>query len=364
VREISISSRDELFNYSIPAPDREIFKKAKEAFDRIAKPLDGLGDFETLCCRIAAIQGDIYIKTDRRAAVIFCADNGVVEEGISQSGKEVTLSVAEALGKGISSACTMGRACNVDIFPVDIGIDSDKRIDGVRDLKVTGGTGDFLKKSAMSEEETLKAISAGITMASDLKEKGYHILAAGEMGIGNTTTSTAVLSALLRIDSDTLTGRGAGIDDKGLMRKKEVIRKGIALHLPPDTEDKKERAFKILMSLGGLDIAGITGLIIGGALNRMPVVLDGLITGAAACVAETMIPGVKEYMIPSHRGREGGNMKALDFLSLTPFIEGNMALGEGTGAIMLFPLLDAAAAFYKNAGSFEDYDIDEYKRFS
>lgn len=364
MKETDTVSKTGIFSLNIKRPDRKIYDRVKKNFDSIAKPLDGLGDFETLVCRIASIEGDTDIHTERRASVIFCADNGIVEEGISQSGKEVTLSVAEALGSGISTACTLARACGVDVIPVDIGIDTDKILPGVRDMKVSRGTADFLYKSAMSEEETLKAINAGISLACALKEKGYHILSAGEMGIGNTTTSTAVLSAVLNTDSDKITGRGAGLDEKGLLRKKEVIKKALGKYDIKAIKDPKERAFKALMSMGGLDIAGIAGLIIGGAIQSMPVVLDGLITTASAVVAEEMVPGVKEYLIPSHSGREGGNMLALKSLGLAPFINGNMALGEGTGAIMLFPLIDVAVDFYKNARSFNDYKIEEYKRFN
>ena len=359
-----IDSKEELFSIEVEKPSRKVFSKAKERFDRIAKPLDGLGEFETLIARIAAIEGSIEIRTEKRAAVIMCADNGIVDEGISQSGKEITLSVAEALGSSISTACTLGRSCNVDIIPVDIGIDSDKKIPGVMDRKVSRGTENFLNKPAMNEEETLKAVNTGIEIVRDLKDRGFNMLALGEMGIGNTTTATAVLSGVLKQDPFEITGRGAGIDDKGLLRKKEVIKKALDLYDTDSIKDENERAFKILSSVGGLDIAGLTGVIIGGALENIPVVLDGLITSAAAVMAETMVPGVKGFMIASHKGREGGNIIALDHLGLCPFINGNMALGEGTGAIMLFKLIDAAADFYRNARSFDDYKIEEYTRFS
>ena len=356
-------NREELFSIRPEGPDNRIFNIIKDSFDSIAKPLDGFGDFETLLSKIGAIQGKTDPDTGKRAAVIFCGDNGIVEEGVSQSGKEVTLSVALALGKGISTACTLGRACNTDIIPVDIGIDSDERIEGVLNRKVSRGTADFLKERAMREDQALKAVSVGIELARELKERGYGILAAGEMGIGNTTTSAAVLSALLNIDSDKVTGRGAGLDDRAFIRKKEVIRKALQKYDIDSADDPAERAFEILLSFGGLDMAGIIGLIAGGAIHHVPVVLDGLITAVSALLAETMIPGVKEYLIASHRGREEGTGIALERLGLKPLLEGDMALGEGTGAIMLFPLMDVMADLLKNAGRFEDYDMDRYKRF-
>ncbi|WP_408071310.1 nicotinate-nucleotide--dimethylbenzimidazole phosphoribosyltransferase [Butyrivibrio sp. JL13D10] len=357
-------TKEDLFRIKIDAPDREAGLRAKSVFNSIAKPLDGLGDFEELICKIASIQRTEIISVDKRAAVIMCADNGIVEEGVSQSGKEITLSVAKALGNGISSACTLGKAAKVDIIPVDIGIASDEIIDGVRDHKISPGTNNFLKQPSMTETELLSAVQTGIDIAGELSKSGFHVLLTGEMGIGNTTTSAAVLSAALALDSDDITGRGAGIDDKGFCRKKEVIKKGLQKYHFEDISDQKEKAFRILQCVGGLDIAGLSGLIIGGAINHVPVVVDGIISSAAAVIADMIIPGVREYLIASHAGREKGNITALRYLGLKPYINGDMALGEGTGAIMLFPLIDTSAYFYNNAARFEDYKIEEYKRYS
>ncbi|MCR4590919.1 MAG: nicotinate-nucleotide--dimethylbenzimidazole phosphoribosyltransferase [Lachnospiraceae bacterium] len=353
----------ELFNITIDKPDDVSFAAAKHRFDGKAKPIDGLGDLETIICRIAAVQRTGEISLRKRAAVIMCADNGIVEEGISQSGKKVTFSVAAALGKGLSSACTLARSADVDVVPVDIGIDSDLAIPGVRNMKSVRGTGNFMKEPAMTDDETLHAIDAGIRIVKELSDEGYTVIAAGEMGIGNTTTSAAVISAFLNIDSDEVTGRGAGIDDEGLNTKKQVIKRGVELYKHSDISDTKNRAFQILKSLGGLDMAGAAGLMIGGAICHVPVILDGILTAAAALVAEGMLPGVKDYLIASHNGREKGIMPSLEYLGLRPVINGNMALGEGTGAILLFPLLDAAVDYYYKAADFRDYGMDEYKRF-
>ena len=348
---------EELLEIKIKAPDQSFYFAAKNKWDHISKPLDGLGDFEELVCKIAAIQGTDNPLAKKRAAVIFCSDNGIVDEGISQSSKDITLSVAKALGSGISSACTLARFAKVEVIPVDIGIDSDNEIDGVRDMKVSKGTKDFLIEPAMSEADTLKAINCGIELVKELSEKGYEIISTGEMGIGNTTTSAAVLSALLGIDSDRVTGRGAGLDDEGLARKKKVIRDAL------DKYGAFENAFRILRILGGLDIAALCGVFIGGAVYHIPVVIDGVISATSALVAEKLIPGVKDYAIASHSGREAGCRLVLDELGLSPYLNGNMALGEGTGALMLFPVLDMVFDFYNNAAKFSDYEIEEYKRF-
>ena len=359
---------DELFSIKVNSPDESIYKAAKNKWDHISKPLDGLGDFEELICTLAAIQGNDRPSVDRRAAIVFCSDNGIVEEGISQSSKDITLSVAKALGSGISSACTLAKSAKVDVIPVDIGIDSDENTDGVRNMKVRKGTRNFLKEPAMTAKETLAAIECGISLVKELSDKGYEIISTGEMGIGNTTTSAAVLSEVLGIDSDLITGRGAGLDDKGLSRKKQVIKDACekyrtAFGKEDNSKDEKSRSFEILRTLGGLDIAALTGTFIGGTIYHIPIVIDGVISATAALIAEKFVPGVRDYAIASHSGREAGCSLALKELGLSAYLRGNMALGEGTGALMLFPIIDMVLDFYNNAAKFSDYDIEEYKRF-
>lgn len=377
-------TKEELFELKISSYDQEAYQKSKSIWDNLAKPIDGFGDFEDVVSKINAIQG---LDIDKRAAVIFCADNGVVEEGVSQCGCCITRRVAESLGSGISTACVLGKSASVDIYPVDIGIRGNEPIEGVIDRKIAEGTKNFLQEPAMTEEEALAAINVGIDMVRELKEKGYHIIAAGEMGIGNTTTSAAILSALLHIEPERVTGRGAGLDDDGFKRKTEVIKLGIQKYSDGFGKDdlylngvyrsnefenfennvsglrRKEYALHTLSSLGGLDIAGLVGLFIGGAMYHIPIVLDGVITGAAAVCAELLVPGIRDFAIPSHSGREAGNEVALSFLGLKSYINGNMALGEGTGAIMLFPLLDTIFDYYKKGADFSSYKMDAYKRF-
>ena len=371
------------------APDNAVYEAAKARWDSLSKPIDGLGDFETLVCRIAAMQGTIKPKITKRAAVVFCADNGIVCEGVSQCGSEVTLSVADAIGKGISSACTIAKSVHADVIGVDIGIDG-KTPDNLINAKVTAGTKDFLKESAMTEAEMFRAIETGMEIAGKMTEEGYDILLTGEMGIGNTTTSSAVLIALLQNfrqeNADSLikkiVGRGAGLSDEGFMRKKAVIKE--ALHKyrfevnaswcttseKQNSEDttSKETAHKaltlrILQTLGGPDIAALAGFFIGAAKMRKPVVIDGLISATAALIAKILVPGCEAYMIASHAGRETGTRMALSAIGLTPMILGNMALGEGTGALMMLGLIDTAVDFYENAAKFEQINVDAYTRF-
>ena len=345
-----------MFEIKIEKPDNTVYKKAKQNWDAISKPLDGLGDFEELICRISAILGDEYPDITKRAAVIFCADNGIVEEGVTQSDKSITLAVAKALGSGKSTANRLCAFAGVTPVPVDIGISCDEEIPGVRNMKLCRGTRNFLHEPAMTEKEAFSAIEKGMDIVKELAGIGYSIIATGEMGIGNTTTSTAILCSLLGLDIDEVTGRGAGLDDAGLLKKKQVIKIAVNKY-------GGQSAFDILRSVGGLDIAGLAGLYIGGAIHHVPIVVDGVISAAAAVVAEALIPGAKNYMIPSHAGRGRLMSYALSSLGLKPYINGNMALGEGSGAIMLFPILDMVMDYYKNGSVFDDYGIEKYKRF-
>ena len=355
-------TKDELFRSEIKVPDEDFYKAVKEGWDSLSKPLDGLGDFEEMICKIGAIQKTIKPEIGRRTAVVFCADNGVVCEGVSQSTQEVTALVARQLGLGKSTLNILADAAHTRVLPVDIGMAEGKTPAGVVNKRVANGTKDFLLAPAMTEEEALLAISHGIRLAKKLSEEGEELLAVGEMGIGNTTTAAAILSILLDKDSDELTGRGAGLDDASLEVKKRVIRQGTALYNTAEDLSKGEQAFRVLCSLGGLEICGMTGLYIGGAMYGIPVVIDGMISAAAALVAERMVPGAKEYMLPSHAGREQGTELALTALGLRAPIRGNMALGEATGAVMLFPLLDMAVALYAHGTRFTEAGIDAYRR--
>lgn len=358
-------TKQELFGIKIDDVSNEIYEAAKRKWDSLSKPLDGLGDFEDIICRIAAITGNANPDISKRLLLVFCADNGIVEEGISQSGQEVTSKVAVALGQNRSAACCMAKSVNTQVIPVDVGINCSEKIEGVLDRKIAGGTKNFLNAPAMTEEQLLQGIETGIEMVKLAAENKVGIIATGEMGIGNTTTSTAILAAILNLDSQLITGRGSGLDDEKLNNKKRVIKKGIDKykHLF-DTEDEKQRCFEILRCLGGFDIAAMCGVFIGGARYGIPVVIDGLISAVAALLAEKLVPGAKDCMIASHSGREKGTEFALKVLGLNAVINGDMALGEGTGALMLMPLLDSALYLYTYGTRFETNGIDNYERFN
>ena len=352
-------TKEELLSLKIESPDENIINSAKKKWDALAKPIDGLGMLEETVCRIAGMYGSLDFDLDKKGLIIMCADNGIVSEGVSQTGKEVTYEVAALMGKRKSSVGIMLKDYPAEIMTVDIGIDSDVTPEGVIDKKVAKGTRNFLHEPAMTTEEALNAIEAGIECVKELKDKGISIIATGEMGIGNTTTSSALMSLLTGLDAKLCTGRGAGLSDDGLKRKIDVITRGIAFHFPDGNAD----AFDALCKVGGLDIAGLTGVFIGGAIYKVPIVIDGFISMISALIAERVIPGCRDYMIASHLGKENGMKILSEKLDLKPVIHANLALGEGTGAVMLFPLLDMAMSMYMSGTAFSDTPIEEYERF-
>ena len=352
------NTKEALDKLKLDTPDPKVYKKVMENWDRIAKPLDGMGRFETITAKIGAILGTDEIDISKKAVIIMCADNGIVEEGVSQSGQDVTMAVVKQMAKGASSVGKMAVAIGADTIPIDIGINSREKIPGVLDRKIRCGTGNFMKEAAMTEKEAVRAIFTGMEVAADCKRKGYHILAVGEMGIGNTTTSSAIAAALLKCEVDDVTGRGAGLCDEKLQHKKQVIKEAIKKY-----DLYKADPLFVLEAVGGLDIAGLAGVCIGGGLLHMPVVLDGVISIVAALLAERLVPGTMQYLIPSHKGKEPAVEKLLEELQLEPVIDGKMALGEGTGAVMMLSLLEMALCIYRGKTSFSDIQVKQYERY-
>ena len=341
--------------FIIEEPDKKIGQEIKANWDRLAKPLDGLGEFEGLLARIGAILGSPEIDIAKKAVIVMCADNGVVAEGISQSGQEITAAVTENLGKRNTSVCKMAKVVGAEIFPVDIGVNTDRIFPGVISRKVKKGTNDFLLKPAMSEREAMQAVRVGMELVKECKEAGYTLLGTGEMGIGNTTTSSAVASVLLGCDPLLVTGRGAGLSDSGLSRKLEAIKKAIKLH-HPDPEDP----LSVLSMLGGFDIAGMVGLYLGGALYQVPVLIDGVISAVAALLAVKICPASKKAMLATHVSAEPAGCMILDAIGLEPMITAGMRLGEGTGALCAIPMLDMACSVYQGS-TFGELSIEAYE---
>ena len=329
-------------------------EQAKRRWKTVAKPLFSLGKLEDAVIRMAGIRREADFEIKKKGLLIFCADNGVVSEGVTQTGQEVTAIVAENFLSGDTSACVMSRQCGTKVIPVDIGMTVDTRVS--TDLKVACGTANMTKEPAMTREQAVQALETGIEMVRRLKEDGYGLLATGEMGIGNTTTSSAVASVLLNRPAEEMTGRGAGLSGDGLDRKIHAIKKAIAVNRP----DPKD-AIDVLAKVGGFDIAGMAGMFLGGAALGVPVVIDGFISCVAALIAQRICPQAGDYMIASHVSKEPAAHLILEALGKEAVLHGEMCLGEGSGAVALFPFLDMGVAVYESMSTFEDIHVEQYK---
>ncbi|RGZ00708.1 nicotinate-nucleotide--dimethylbenzimidazole phosphoribosyltransferase [Clostridium sp. AM58-1XD] len=346
----------------ISPSDEKAKALAAARWNAVAKPLHSLGVLEEDIIKIAGMTGSADISLGKKALVVMCADNGIVEEGVTQTGREVTAIVTENFTKGDTCSCIMAGHAGADVFPVDIGVagtlENCGSVHPLLSKKVMWGTNNFLKGPAMTREQAEEAVMTGIRLVEELKEEGYGIIAMGEMGIGNTTTSSAVACVLLGRNPEEVTGRGAGLSDQGLHRKISVIREGIR-ERKPDPYD----GLDVLSKVGGLDLAGLAGVCLGGAVSRIPVVVDGFISGAAALAAAAICPKASDYMIASHVSAEPAGKMVLSALGLTPAIEAGMCLGEGTGALAFLPLLDMALSIYTKMSTFQDIHVEEYQEF-
>ncbi len=336
--------------------DETSMEQARKHWIKIAKPLFSLGKLEDAVIQMAGIKETPDYELKKKALVIMCADNGIVEEGVTQTGQEVTAMVADNFTKSSTSVCAMSKVAGVDLFPVDIGMAVDVPLVTVKEEKVAYGTRNFSKEPAMTREEVWQAIEIGIRKVEQLKEQGYEMIATGEMGIGNTTTSSAVASVLLSVAPEQVTGRGAGLSSAGLEKKISVIKDAIA-NYQPDKEDPVD----VLSKVGGLDIAGLTGVFLGGALYRVPVVIDGFISSVAALCAARMVPVSKSYFLPSHVSKEPAGAMLLEALELSPLLTCNMSLGEGTGAVAVIPVLEMGLSVYREMTTFEKAKIEQYE---
>ncbi len=327
--------------------------KCKKNWDAIAKPLESLGALETDITRIAGLIGTPDVVLNKRAVVVMCADNGVVEEGVTQTGQDVTAIVAGNIVHHDISVCRMANLAHADTLAVNMGMMFEAQ--GTLDRQIASQTANFTKEPAMTNDQMWQAISTGIDIVKDMASQGYKLIATGEMGIGNTTTSSALASLLLGVSVEEVTGRGAGLSDDGLTRKIAAIKKGIEVN-QPNTKDPLD----CLSKLGGFDIAGLVGVFLGGAIYRVPILIDGLISACAALVAYRICASSRVAMFASHVSSEPAAPAILKEIDLQPLICAGMHLGEGTGAVCAMPLLDMGLAVYSEMVSFDDIKIDAY----
>ena len=286
--------------------------------------------------------------------LVLCADNGVVAQGVSQTDQSVTRAVAEKLAARRTSVCQMAKTARCEVVPVDLGM-AGEPVPGVQNCRIAAGTADFTTGPAMTRQQTVDAIAAGIGLVRAQKAAGVQLLATGEMGIGNTTTSSAVAAVLLGQPVERMTGRGAGLSDAGLARKLDAIRQGIARNRP-DAADPLD----VLSKLGGFDIAGLCGVFLGGALEGLPVLMDGFISGVAALCAVRLCPAAEKAVFASHCSTEPAARLVLEALGKAPLLTAGLHLGEGTGAVASIPLWDMALAVYRDCYSFTEGGITPY----
>lgn len=340
---------------NITPADKAAYTAAKRHWDSIAKPLGSFGLLEEMIQKIAAVHGKADVDISKRTAVIMCGDHGVVCEGVTQCGQDVTAECAKAIAEGRSNINAVADAYHVDVIAVDVGIASDVECDRLIRRKAVYGTRNIAAGSAMTKAETEAAIVTGIDIAEELRNNGTKLIITGEMGIGNTTPAAAIASVLLGLTPEKVTGRGAGLTSEGLQRKISAVRRAIEVNRP--TPDKP---FEILQKIGGAEIAAMTGLFLGGAYYRIPVVIDGVISAAAAAIACSFEPLCAEYLLASHCSGETSGKGLLDFCGLTAPINAGLRLGEGTGGVLLVSLLDGALSLYNNSHRFDDTNIERY----
>ena len=338
----------------ITPPDEAARAAAHAHWAGLAKPLGGLGALETLLEDAAALTGSAALDVSRRAVLVLCSDNGVVAQGVSQTDQSVTRAVAENLAARRTSVCQMARTAHCDVVPVDMGMAGDP-VPGVADCRIAAGTADFTQGPAMTRAQAVEAVGRGIRLVQEQKAAGVQLLATGEMGIGNTTTSSAVAAVLLGQPVERMTGRGAGLSDEGLARKVDAICRGI-LRNEPDPTDPLD----VLAKLGGFDLAGLCGVFLGGALEGVPVVMDGFISGVAALCAVRLCPAAAKAVFASHCSAEPAARIVLEALGKAPIITAGLHLGEGTGAVASIPLWDMALAVYGGCYSFAEGGIAPY----
>lgn len=346
----------ELFNTTLEAissPEEGAKEEAKKRLDHLAKPIGSLGKLEEIVIKMAGITGKPHNKIEKRNIVVMCADNGVVAEGVSACPQEFTMILTENMTKGFTGVSVLSQMTNTDLTIVDIGLNGDMNNSKVLNKKINYGTKNFTKGPSMTYDEAIKAIEVGIEIGDGLYNEGYDILGTGELGIGNTTTSAAVLSVFSEFGPEITSGKGAGLTEEQYNFKKNAINKALEVNKP-----NKEDPVDVISKVGGFDIAGMCGLFLSAAKNKKPIVIDGFISSAAALCAVRLNPLVKEYIFPSHLSKEPGARYMMEELGLEPMLNLEMRLGEGSGCPLAFQIIDAALCIMDNMATFEEASIN------
>lgn len=337
---------------SIEALDESKMKKVKERLDNLTKPPGSLGYLEDLAIRLAGISKSEFLRVDKKEHIIMVGDHGVVKEGVSAFPQSITKAMVENFLNGGAAVNVLAKQFGVNISIVDIGMVDHLNKNGVINLKIKNGTDNFLKGPAMSYQEAVLSVEKGIKITNQLIKNGVDILGTGEMGIGNTTPSSAIIAVVTGKDVEEVVGYGTGIDQKGLNNKIEVIKEALRVN-NPSTED----GLDLLSKVGGLEIGGMAGIMLAGAAGNKPVMVDGLISGAAALIAYLIEPKVINYLIPSHKSVEPGHKLINKHLDLKPIFDLNMRLGEGTGSVIGISIVESAVRILNEMATFDTLDF-------
>lgn len=349
-------TRNELRQYiaEIPAADAAAMDAAAKRQAALAKPPGSLGRLEEISVRLAGLTGSIRNEVERCRILVFAADNGVVAEGVSSAPQSVTLAQAVNMTRGVTGMSSMARAFGNSVRVVDVGINAQVRCAQILPRKVRFGTQNLAKAPALTEQEVLQAIAVGMEQAGQAQKEGVQALGIGEMGIGNTTTSTAVLCALTGAEPERVTGRGGGLTDEAFGKKLRVISEALALHRPAADDP-----IDVLSKVGGLDLAAMTGAYLACARLRLPAVADGLISAVAALCAVRLCPRVRDAVFLSHASYEPGYLLAAEKLNLSPCLLLEMRLGEGSGCPLMFQVMKAACAAMNTMATFSEAEIND-----
>jgi len=340
---------------SIPAVDLAARAAALDRQNSLTKPPGSLGRLEELSIQLAAATGSARPSVARKAVIVMAADHGVAAEGVSAYPAEVTPQMVLNFVRGGAAINVLARQASTRVIVVDIGVASNLEPQrGLRLRKIARGTQNIVRGPAMTLSQAETAIAEGIDVVQAEIANGLDLVATGDMGIGNTTASAAIVAALTGQPVAQVTGRGTGVDDAGLARKIAVVERALAVNKPNPKD-----ALDVLIKVGGFEIGGLAGVIIGAAAKRVPVVIDGFISGAAALIAVGLCPDVRPYLIAAHQSVEVGHRAALDHLDLKPLLDLNLRLGEGTGAVLAFHLVEAAARILDEMATFAEAGVSD-----
>ncbi|MDI3522838.1 MAG: nicotinate-nucleotide--dimethylbenzimidazole phosphoribosyltransferase [Bacillota bacterium] len=332
--------------------DQEAMAAARRRLDSLTKPRGSLGVLEELAVRLAGITGQALPEVKNKVVIVMAADHGVTEEGVSAYPSEVTAQMVQNFVNGGAAVNVLARQAGARVVVADMGVRAELNFPTVLPWKVRRGTANMARGPAMSREEAVTALERGSTLAEQEIDQGADLIATGDMGIGNTTAGSAILAAFSGLPVAKLTGRGTGVDDRRLRLKVEAVERALAVNRP-DPRD----ALDVLTKVGGLEIAGLAGVILGCAARRVPVIIDGFISGAAALVAGKLEPRAREFMIASHLSEEPGHRYMLALLDLKPLLQMRMRLGEGTGAVLAMHLLEAACRIMREMATFDSAGV-------